>query len=178
MLGTLEKMALATQSQGNQANSRAIRPPASTVADDIAEYENSIGGSILLSLRAWREIVGSVSLVGGHPTLCPGALPGGPGIFINPEFTMDAEQRAAELRAVGVNATTELRKQPEPPLADPLAIACNFEEDAEKHHRRLVLGIDDHTKAGIPVEVAFTASRCRTLGSQMRILGIGTKPLL
>jgi hypothetical protein len=97
ILGVLEEMA-AKQNQGSQAKARATRAPASTVAVDIAEYEKSIGGPIPLSLRAWCEIVGSVSLVGTHPTLCSGAKPGGPPIFINPDFTKDAERQAAELR--------------------------------------------------------------------------------
>jgi len=163
MLGVLQEMA-AKQSQGSKARARATRAPGSTIADDIAEYENSIGGPIPLSLRAWCEIVGSVSLVGTHPTLCVGAKPGGPPIFINPDFTKDAEQRVAELRAAGVNTTTVLSHAPEPPLADPLAISCNFEEeddddtgererperelDGERNVRRLALGINDRIKAG------------------------------
>lgn len=126
LLGALEQVA--NQNQENQAKSGAFRPSASTIADDIAQYEKSIGGAIPLSLRAWCEIVA--------------------GIFINPDFTTDAEKLAVELRAVGVHATTGLWK-PQPPLADPLAIACNFEEADEKQDRWLVLGVDDHTEAGI-----------------------------
>jgi hypothetical protein len=58
------------QKQGKHGSGTRLAPPSSTVDDAIRKYEESIGGPIPLSLRAWCEIVGSVSLIGTHPTLC------------------------------------------------------------------------------------------------------------
>jgi hypothetical protein len=44
-------------------------PPSPSIATQIKTYEKSIRGPLPLSLKAWCEIVGSVSLVGTHPTL-------------------------------------------------------------------------------------------------------------
>ena len=84
---------------------------------------------------------------------------------VNPDFAPRAEQEVAKLRAAGVNATTELSDSSEPlPLADPLEISCDFEEDdyddteqgileremdGEELVRRIILGTDDQIKAGI-----------------------------
>lgn len=137
-------------------NSQAIKVPSSTVADEIAEIEEWAGSPLPLSLRAWCEIVGSVSLVGTHPALSLQAEPQGPMLFINRDFHRDAAGEVAKLRAAGVKATTVLKTPPQPRLADPLEITCSInqqepydEDEDEGFGRRLILGRDDELKAGV-----------------------------
>lgn len=136
--------------------SQAIKAPSSTVADEIAEIEEWAGGPLPLSLRAWCEIVGSVSLVGTHPALAFRAERQTPMMLINPDFHRDAAGRVAKLRAAGVKATTVLETPPQPPLSDPLEITCTLEQQEPYHKdedegfgRRLILGRDDELKADI-----------------------------
>jgi hypothetical protein len=135
---------------------RAIQGPSPTVAEELAEIEEWAGSPLPLSLRAWCEIVGSVSLVGTHPALSFQAKPQTPGMFINPDFHRDAAGEVARLRAAGVKATTVLETPPQPPLADPLEITCTIDQqepyDADEDEgfgQRLILGRDDELKAGI-----------------------------
>jgi hypothetical protein len=141
---------------GKSAKSQAIKAPSSTVADEIGEIEEWAGAPLPLSLRAWCEIVGSVSLVGTHPALSFQAERQAPMMFINPDFHPDAAGEVAKLRAAGVKATTVLEPSLQPPLADPLEITCSLyqqepyeEEEDEGFGRRLILGRDDELKAGI-----------------------------
>ena len=138
------------------AKSQAIQAPSPRVADEIKEIEEWAGGPLPLSLRAWCEIVGSVSLVGTHPALSFQAERQAPMMFINPDFHRDAAGEVARLRAAGVKATTVLETPPQPPLADPLEITCSInqqepydEDEDEGLGRRLILGRDDELKAGI-----------------------------
>jgi hypothetical protein len=138
------------------AKTSAIKAPSPTVADEIAEIEEWAGGPLPLSLRAWCEIVGSVSLVGTHPALSFEAERQTPMMFINPDFHRDAAGEVAKLRAAGVKATTVLETPPRPPFADPLEIACSLDQqepydmdEDEGFGRRLILGRDDELKAGI-----------------------------
>jgi hypothetical protein len=141
---------------GESAKRQAIEAPSPTVADEIAEIEEWAGGPLPLSLRAWCEIVGSVSLVGTHPALSFQAEPQTPMMFINPDFHRDASGEVAKLRAAGVKATTVLETPAQPPLADPLEITCSLDQqepydmdEDEGFGRRLILGRDDELKAGI-----------------------------
>ena len=136
--------------------SQAIKAPSSTVADEIAEIEEWCGAPLPLSLRAWCEIVGSVSLVGTHPALAFRAERQTPMMFINPDFHRNAAGEVAKLRAAGVKATTVLETPPQPPLSDPLEITCTLEQqepydedEDEGFGRRLILGRDDELKADI-----------------------------
>jgi hypothetical protein len=138
------------------AKPRAITAPSPAVAEEIAEIEEFAGSPLPLSLRAWCEIVGSVSLVGTHPALSFQAESQTPMMFINPDFHRDATGEVAKLRRAGVKATTVLKTPPKPPLADPLEITCDInqqepyeEEEDEGKGRRLILGRDDELKAGI-----------------------------
>jgi len=138
------------------AKSPAIKAPSSKVADEIAEIEEWAGSPLPLSLRAWCEIVSSVSLVGTHPALSFQAEAQTPMMFINPDFHRDAAGEVAKLRAAGVKATTVLKTPPQPRLADPLEITCSLyqqepydEDEDEGLGRRLILGRDDELKAGI-----------------------------
>jgi hypothetical protein len=85
-------------------------------------------------------------------------------MFINPDSAPGAEREVAELRAAGINATTTLPDISQPPLADPLEISCDFEEEGyddteegrleremneEEIGHYLILGTDDQIKAGI-----------------------------
>jgi hypothetical protein len=160
-LANREKLsALREQIRGQRGDSRksqALSAPSSTVVDEIAEIEEWAGSPLPLSLRAWCEIVGSVSLVGTHPALSFQAERQGPTMFINPDFHRDAAGEVAKLRAAGVKATTVLETPPLPPLADPLEIVCSLDqqepydmdEEDEGLGRRLILGRDDELKAGI-----------------------------
>jgi len=137
-------------------NSQAIKAPSSTVVDEIAEIEEWCGGPLPLSLRAWCEIVGSVSLVGTHPALAFRAERQRPMMFINSDFHRAAADEVAKLRAAGVNATTVLETPPRPPLSDPLEVACSLDQqepydkdEDEGFGRRLILGRDDELKADI-----------------------------
>jgi hypothetical protein len=138
------------------AKPQAIKAPSSTVADEIAEIEEWAGAPLPLSLRAWCEIVGSVSLVGTHPTLSFQAGRQTPMMFINPDSHRDAPGKAAKLRAAGIKATTVLESPAQPPLADPLEITCSLDQqepydmdEDEGFGRRLILGRDDELKADI-----------------------------
>jgi hypothetical protein len=116
------------QKQGNHGSGTPLVPPSSAVGDAIRKYEESIGGPIPLSLRAWCEIVGSVSLIGTHPTLCFRAQRPKPTMFISTHLP-NAKKQAAALRAEGVNATTTWERPPRRRtlLADPLVVGCAFE---------------------------------------------------
>jgi hypothetical protein len=146
-----------TRKRGSKpAKRQAIKAPSSTVADEIAEIEKWAGSPLPLSLRAWCEIVGSVSLVGTHPALAFQAGHQTPMMFINPDFHRDAAGQVAKLRKAGVKATTVLENPPSPPLADPLEITCSLHQqepyDADEDEgfgRRLILSRDDELKAEI-----------------------------
>jgi hypothetical protein len=142
--------------RGEPAEHQAIKAPSSTVADEIAEIEEWAGSPLPLSLRAWCEIVGTVSLVGAHPALSFQAERQTPVMLINPDFHRDAAGEVAKLRAAGVRATAVLKAPPPPPLADPLEITCSLDQqepyDADEDEgfgQRLILGRDDELKAGI-----------------------------
>lgn len=158
LLAQREKFAEAQAMLAAQPESRkkppAIAPPHPGMADDIAEYEAAIGGPLPLSVRAWCEMVGSVSLLGTHPELCPRMARREPVLYLNPGSRAHAEQKVAQLLAWGVNAASEIPDVPEPPLADPLIVSCQLYEDEDYedgedtiHH--LIIGPDEMYKAGI-----------------------------
>src|SRR5579863_4090048 len=70
LLGSLEKQSAAPTPTEALKNPNVYAPPDKRVVKDLRTFEKSIGGPIPLSLRAWCEIVGSVSLIGSHPVLC------------------------------------------------------------------------------------------------------------
>ena len=52
-------------------NRRVLAKPTKNTARDLDKLENMVGGPLPLSLRAWYEQVGGVSLLGWHSSVCP-----------------------------------------------------------------------------------------------------------
>jgi hypothetical protein len=50
-----------------------VRDPPEHISERLVAFERELGGPLPLILTAWFEQIGSVSLVGSHPVLCPQA---------------------------------------------------------------------------------------------------------
>lgn len=70
-------------------------PPDATTAERIADLERVVG-PIPLALRAWYEVVGSVSFIGTHPTLAPASQAGAPEVYSDPLVVDPVEIALAE----------------------------------------------------------------------------------
>lgn len=157
LLGSLRQKAAAPAPVEALKNPDVFTPPAKNVAADIEAFEKSIGGPLPLSLRAWCEIVGSVSLMGSHPVLCFRETPSnGPmTMMMNPAMFAGASGQAQleRMRAMGLNVVTEIPTGKEPPLADPLVVEGDpgtWEGDCEAGETvPLPLAPDDLHKADI-----------------------------
>ena|SRR5579862_217764 len=159
ILGKLEQRAAApVEDRSALKNPNVFSPPGQDAAQDIREFENNLGGPLPLSLRAWCEIVGSVSLIGTHPVLSfRERAQGGPmAMFMDPSMFSVAggSARLDEMRAVGMNVVTELPAARETPLADPLVVdgepaAWMVDEFSPGETRLISLAPDDLHKADI-----------------------------
>jgi len=126
LLGSLQQRAAAPAPVEALKNPDVFTPPGKNVAKDIKSFEKSIGGPLPLSLRAWCEIVGSVSLMGTHPVLCfRGTSTSGPmTMMLDPAMSAGSAGQAQleRMRAMGMNVVTEFPTGEETPLADPLVV--------------------------------------------------------
>jgi hypothetical protein len=120
MLGWLQQSAAKAAPADPLKNPDVYSSPTERVPKDLARCEKSIGGPLPLSLRAWCEIVGSVSLMGSHPVLC--FREGGEGtpltMYMNPDLFQFGSGRAQleEVRAAGVNVVTKIPVEKKLPL--------------------------------------------------------------
>jgi len=165
-----EKLAAKSQQQEPASpleDPDVFAPPPAGVKRMMHQLEKKLGGPLPLSLRAWYETIGSVSLMGTHPALCfmedqdadtAPAMYMNPAMFQGPEGTRQLEA----LRNSGVNVVSSLEERPghDPILADPLVVAplesilsdCgDWKECCESDEEpfRAVLAPDDLHKANI-----------------------------
>lgn len=157
LLGSLEKKAAALPAMEAVRNPDIFSPPDKSIAKRLKSFEKSIGGPLPLSLRAWCEIVGSVSLMGTHPVLCfretsagrPMTMMMSPAMFAGPGGQAQLER----MRAMGMNVVTELPTGKQTPLADPLVVDGDpdaWEGDYEAGEAQPIpLAPDDLHKADI-----------------------------
>jgi hypothetical protein len=147
------------------------RPPTDPTADErvyvpatgdarVLEFEERLGSRLPLSLRAWYEVIDTVSLMGAHPRLNPSEKPQRPAMYVNPAlFSLPggserlAEQRKKMAR-LGMDLTTELPNANPEPLADPLVIFPldaleDCMEDQDEEICNLPIAPDELHKANI-----------------------------
>jgi hypothetical protein len=72
-------------------------PPDATMPERIAELERLVG-PIPLALRAWYEVVGSISFIGAHPALAPAPPGDAPPVYSDPLVVDPIEIVLAEFR--------------------------------------------------------------------------------
>ena len=157
LLGKLEQRAATPEPESALKNFHVLSPPHKDVAKSIEAFETEIGGPLPLSLRAWCEIVGSVSLIGTHPVLCfrERAHRAPMTMFMSPSMFPGRDRRARlrQMRAAGMNVVTELPGGQPTPLADPLVVegeVAAWESEYEVGEARSIpLAPDDLHKADI-----------------------------
>jgi hypothetical protein len=108
-------------------------PPSKNIQRRLDKVEKSTGGPLPLSLRAWCEVVGSVSLIGSHPVLAHRELESGTPMKMHMGFPMAnfGAAGAAAFRDVARSAGAEVldrRPKGDPAMsADPLVVEPMFE---------------------------------------------------
>lgn len=150
LMSRMESKAAEPEPVGALKNPDIFSPAGKNAAKEVREFEASFGGPIPLSLRAWYEVVGSVSLIGSHEVLAfRDAQSGAPAMYVSPALIHGAEGQARleRLRSIGMNVATDVPVAADLPLADPLVVRPELEADAD--YACVVVAPDELQKAGI-----------------------------